>query len=910
MTSGGTGRDDQQDARRRLTDAMAATMAEAGGLTAEAGRLLGEIDIALSITRTTLDDELAAQRRRLRREKEEAEAKLQADAVRRTRAVGASLRAAAEELAPGAAGAGWAARALSVPQPARAVPSAVRVGTLPGGAPALLPLIGVSGWVVGGSGAEQLIADTVLRLALSAPPESLRVSVFDPRLRGILGFTSLFRDTDPIGYPPAIQTEDGLRRLLSGLIDRIGRAAESMSTAGAADHRDLPLSQAGRLELAVLLDAPSGVTETAADDLNRIVESAAGRGVFLLIASPGYVDGPIRVGDRAQVDVDRGLVRVDAAGEIRSDSFAAVPGLTVRADPSPTPAARNNLIHARAEAIEAAAQGTMTLEAVLAEIDAGWSDRGDDGLSGIFARMPGGLGGLELRSANPPAPNALIGGAVGTGKSNLLLCLIYGLASRYSPRDVRFHLLDFKEGVEFARLAPIGDETWLPHVDSLGLESDRAYGVAVLEHLASEFDRRADAFKSAGASSLADYRALTGRDMPRLVLVADEFQVLFEPDDDVAQRAVQLIEHLARKGRAYGVHLVLASQTLSGIQALALKRDAIFGQFHNRISLRNTEHESETILGAGNLAAGDLHGRGQAVFNDDLGHLAANRIGSVVWADPAYLDRLQTELFSRAMADGFTPRRPSTFVSSAYAEWIPADDREIATVGVPISVGGTAQGFSLKRGRLGNVALIGDDLDRTRAVLSSIHASIRASDLASAQWTVIDSSGVGLDDVGPWANEAGIQRISAEEADSFLRTLTARTAVPSSRIERVIILDDPDDIASLVDSDEYPRPIEAVERFIKRSIACGMLFVIRFRSMSSYDARTAGELRDGFRTIVLTEPGSQTDLLAPGTGRMDFSGPRVVVVDRSSGRQDLLVPFDPAALPQNGIEKTEVSIPI
>ncbi|WP_197078067.1 hypothetical protein, partial [Gordonia sihwensis] len=96
MTSGGTGRDDQQDARRRLTDAMAATMAEAGGLTAEAGRLLGEIDIALSITRTTLDDELAAQRRRLRREKEEAEAQLQADAVRRTRAVGAALRAAAE----------------------------------------------------------------------------------------------------------------------------------------------------------------------------------------------------------------------------------------------------------------------------------------------------------------------------------------------------------------------------------------------------------------------------------------------------------------------------------------------------------------------------------------------------------------------------------------------------------------------------------------------------------------------------------------------------------------------------------------------------------------------------------------------------------------------------------------------
>ena len=46
-----------------------------------------------------------------------------------------------------------------------------------------------------------------------------------------------------------------------------------------------------------------------------------------------------------------------------------------------------------------------------------------------------------------------------------------------------------------------------------------------------------------------------------------------------------LLESLARKGRSYGIHLILASQTVLGVEALYAKRDSIFGQFPVRIAL-------------------------------------------------------------------------------------------------------------------------------------------------------------------------------------------------------------------------------------------------------------------------------------------------------------------------------------
>ena len=79
--------------------------------------------------------------------------------------------------------------------------------------------------------------------------------------------------------------------------------------------------------------------------------------------------------------------------------------------------------------------------------------------------------------------NVLITGAVGQGKSNLISVMVHSLCHRYSPDELQLVMLDFKEGVTLQRLAEQQDGTFLPHARVLGLEADREFAVAVLEHL-------------------------------------------------------------------------------------------------------------------------------------------------------------------------------------------------------------------------------------------------------------------------------------------------------------------------------------------------------------------------------------------------------------------------------------------
>ena len=57
--------------------------------------------------------------------------------------------------------------------------------------------------------------------------------------------------------------------------------------------------------------------------------------------------------------------------------------------------------------------------------------------------------------------------------------------------------------------------------------------------------------------------------MPRLMLLIDEFQEFFVAEDRVSTRASLLLDRLVRQGRAFGIHVLLGSQTLGGAYSLA-----------------------------------------------------------------------------------------------------------------------------------------------------------------------------------------------------------------------------------------------------------------------------------------------------------------------------------------------------
>lgn len=194
----------------------------------------------------------------------------------------------------------------------------------------------------------------------------------------------------------------------------------------------------------------------------------------------------------------------------------------------------------------------------------------------------------------------------GSGKSNFLHVLIQNLAFYYAPDEVQLFLLDYKEGVEFnAYTDPI-----LEHARLVSVASSISYGITFLKWLCDEMEKRANLFKQFKVKDLNNYRK--HEKMPRLIVVIDEFQVLFS--DNKSTKAVEgHLNTLLKKGRSYGVHLVLATQTMRGTDI----NPSFKAQIANRIALPMDAEDSSSVLG--DDAACELQ-KPEGIFNNNGGH--------------------------------------------------------------------------------------------------------------------------------------------------------------------------------------------------------------------------------------------------------------------------------------------------
>ena len=140
-------------------------------------------------------------------------------------------------------------------------------------------------------------------------------------------------------------------------------------------------------------------------------------------------------------------------------------------------------------------------------LDAPWSQSSRDGIN--FAVGTYGMSTIEVTLGDElnQRHNALITGAVGQGKSNLISVVVHSLCQRYSPSEVEFYMLDFKEGVTLQAFAPDPHTgSFLPHARVLGLDADREYGVNVLRHLFAIYRQRMATFKASGVQNIRQYR--------------------------------------------------------------------------------------------------------------------------------------------------------------------------------------------------------------------------------------------------------------------------------------------------------------------------------------------------------------------------------------------------------------------
>ncbi|ABW14354.1 cell divisionFtsK/SpoIIIE [Parafrankia sp. EAN1pec] len=550
-----------------------------------------------------------------------------------------------------------------------------------------------------------LVRGLLTRILASVPPGGVRITVYDPHElgAGLAAFAPL-RVAGVVG--PTLTSRARLELALAELSGEVGRItverlAGRFDSLREREDAGLPRSEPWRL--LVLLGWPS-LPDEAARALDAVASQGPSCGVHVIaVVEPGGggVDAP---GGRAAgrlpnaetiTAVELLALRGESDGGMPGGWRTTLSGLLGCVLDDPPPSVVVSDVTARVAAgVERAAARAPDLGGLL---PAGlWEYESSAGVSVPVAHGPDGEVTLAF---DDDTVHGLVGGQAGAGKSTLLLDVVYGLAARYGPDQLRFHLLDFKEGLEFAQFAARpGDPFYLPHADTVGIESDREFGVAVLRAARDEMQRRSVTMRAVGARDLRGLRAADRSSAwPRTMIVIDEFQVMLTPLDAVAREAVALLEVIARQGRAYGIHLLLASQTLSGIDALdatAGKRGSIFGQFALRVALRTSISESRVLLSTANEAAGALSGVGEAIVNRRNGHPIGNEHVRVAYPDPKVIAGLR-ERIEALVARAVPPMRaPRVFVGHAPA--VLADNPAFqALAGRPAPLPGEAAGDPL-----------------------------------------------------------------------------------------------------------------------------------------------------------------------------------------------------------------------
>lgn len=474
--------------------------------------------------------------------------------------------------------------------------------------------------------AVETIQAIMLRLLTSMPPGKVRFTIVDPVGLGenFSAFMHLADYNDQL-VSSRIWTDSSHidQRLadLTGHMENVIQVYLRNEFASIQDYNQFAGEMAEPYRILAVANFPNNFSEMAAKRLTSIVASGARCGVYTLLSVDAKLRAP-RDFHLADLEAHAVILRWEGGrfvwenpdlGDLPVDLLVPPPGEQF-----------TEIVRSVGQRVKDADRVEVPFSFVLPEDDQWWASDSRAGIDLPLGRA-GAMKLQHLRLGKGTSQHVLISGKTGSGKSTLLHSLITNLAIRYSPDEVELYLVDFKKGVEFKAYA----EAELPHARVIAIESEREFGLSVLERLDGELKRRGDLFRQLGVQDVNAFRTQRPDDaMPRVLLIIDEFQELFVEDDRIAQTAALLLDRLVRQGRAFGIHVLLGSQTLAG--SYSLPRSTI-GQMAVRIALQCAEADAHLILSEENTAARLLRRPGEAIYNDANGLFEGNHPFQVVW---------------------------------------------------------------------------------------------------------------------------------------------------------------------------------------------------------------------------------------------------------------------------------------
>ena len=211
--------------------------------------------------------------------------------------------------------------------------------------------------------------------------------------------------------------------------------------------------------------------------------------------------------------------------------------------------------------------------------------------------------------------SAIVIGIPGSGKSVFLHVLIANAIVNYSPRELQMYLLDFS-GVEFDVYARHN----LPHARVIAPEAEREFGLSILREVFEEGNRRMNLCRENGVTNIVELKQKSpDLVVPRLLIIIDEFQKIFEIENDkISQEANAKIHAIIQEYRKFGINLILATQKLPA------KSIVPFDLIANRVVFKSDPNDFNNLIRWSHSTPQPRLLTGNCVYNNESGAEMSN----------------------------------------------------------------------------------------------------------------------------------------------------------------------------------------------------------------------------------------------------------------------------------------------
>lgn len=476
-----------------------------------------------------------------------------------------------------------------------------------------------------------LVQRMVASVAANIPVGKVKFVFGDPSNTGVF---SNFRDvgkneSEGSRLSTYIVDVDGIRRELERLSNEIAYTINNIlkgTKTTLYQHNKERAFNSSPYVFLFLMDYPQNMTAQSLQALKNIVENGPKCGIFSVIFNVGGTSMQLlRPEEKCLAEEIAQSTFVLKSGRVYDSK-----GSWLDIEREISTSAFDTFVKFYNEAIKDSQQLTVYLD----ELEGKVCETGD-------YKIPIGknLGGeTEYMSFFGSCQDYLMSGATRIGKTNALHVIIYNTI-KYVP-NAELYLVDFKQGVEFAPYAGLNH----PVIKALAVESVPEFGYAVLRHIEDKIKAISELFINNGVKNWKEYYERTRKVIPVTIVILDEFQHLF--DTEVGKDCSRIIEVIAKEGGAFNVHIILSTQSMSGVAGLTeTAKINIFG----RMAFYHSEKEYASMLWGDTHLALTLSGevKGQMVFA--TGDKNSQRL--LQWALAKPVDTVVNEL-SKPVNDG------------------------------------------------------------------------------------------------------------------------------------------------------------------------------------------------------------------------------------------------------------------